>query len=145
MEATAIASLNTTPQTAAQRDLSGIRGEDFMKLLIQQLQNQDPFSPMTNEEMVAQMSTIRELELNTRLSDSLAQITDQQRYGAAAALIGKYAEGIVSDAEGNLFPYEGMITGIRFTETGEVMLELDTGDTMPMTGLVKVSNAAEVM
>jgi flagellar basal-body rod modification protein FlgD len=145
MEASTIAALSTTPQVGTQRDLAGISGDDFMQLLIKQLQNQDPFSPMTNEEMVAQMSTIRELELNTRLSDSLAQITDQQRYGAAAALIGKYAEGIVADAEGNVFAYEGVITGIRFTEKGEVMLELDTGDTMPMTGLVKVTNADEAV
>ena len=145
MEATAIAALGMTPQTAAQRDLSGISGNDFMKLLIKQLQNQDPFSPMSNEEMISQMSTIRELELNTRLSDSLSQVTAQQRYGAAAALIGKYAEGMVSDAEGNVFAYEGIITAIRFTEKGEVMLELDTGDTMPMTGLVKVSNADEII
>jgi flagellar basal-body rod modification protein FlgD len=145
MEATAIAALSTHPQTVNHHDLSGISGDDFMKLLIQQLQNQDPFSPMSNEEMVAQMSTIRELEMNTRLSESLAQVTTQQRYGAAAALIGKYAEGIVTDGEGNVYPYEGIITGIRFTEKGEVMLELDTGETMPMSGLTKVTNANEAV
>ena len=121
--------------------LTGIRSEDFMAILIKQLEFQDPFEPVTNEEMIAQMSTIRELELNTRLSDRLDQVTEQQRFASAASLIGKYAKGVVGDGEGNTFELEGIVTGVRFTPSGEAMLELDTGEVMPMTGLTQVSDA----
>lgn len=119
--------------------LDGLRGEDFMTILIRQLQYQDPFEPMGNQEMVAQIANIRELEMNTQLTSSLRQITEQQRAGSAAALIGKYAKGEISDAEGNVFTMEGIVTGIRFTEKGEAMLELDTGELLPLTSVTEVT------
>ena len=118
--------------------LDGLRGEDFMKILITQLQYQDPFEPMGNQEMVAQIASIRDLEMNTQLTGSLRLMTEQQRVGSAAALIGRYAKGEVSDAEGNVFTIEGIVTGIRFTQKGEAMLELDTGEVLPLASLTEV-------
>ena len=126
----------------ASASLSGISGDDFMTILIKQLQYQDPFEPMTNEEMVAQISTIRELEMNTQMTANLQQLTEQQRFGAAAALIGKHALGAVADSEGNVYALEGIVTGIRFTSTGKVVLELDNGQFLPIEGLIQVSDPA---
>jgi flagellar basal-body rod modification protein FlgD len=132
---------STTATTAqASVSLDGISGEDFMMILIKQLQYQDPFEPMTNEEMVGQISTIRELEMNTQMTANLQQLTDQQRFGSAASLIGKYAVGEVADSAGNTYGVEGIVTGIRFTSDGEMMLELDTGMVLPMEGLTQVTD-----
>jgi len=117
-----------------------VSGTDFMNILVKQLQMQDPFKPMTNQEMVSQLSTIRELEMNTRMSTRLEQLTDQQRFGSAAALIGKQVQGTVTDADGNAFTREGLVTGVRFTENGDVMLELDSGEVLPLTSLQIVKN-----
>lgn len=124
---------------AARGDLGGITGMDFLNVLVKQLQMQDPFEPMTNEEMVSQISTIRELEMNTRLSTRLEQLTDQQRFGGASALIGRHVKGVVYDPSGNGYEMEGIVTGVRFTERGETMLELDTGEFMPLSALQAVS------
>ncbi len=120
--------------------MASIAGTDFMNILVKQLQMQDPFKPMTNAEMVQQLSTIRELEMNTRLSSKLEQLTDQQRFGSAAALIGKKVTGSVSDGNGNEYKMAGVVTGISFTKNGDVMLELDSGDTLPLAGLRTVTN-----
>lgn len=49
--------------------------EDFLKLLITQLQMQDPFQPMDNEDMIAQLATFSSLEqleqMNSGLKDGL--------------------------------------------------------------------------
>ncbi|HOA72554.1 MAG TPA: flagellar hook capping FlgD N-terminal domain-containing protein [Phycisphaerae bacterium] len=144
METTSIsgvsASTNSTSAATA-AGLGGISSEEFLNILVKQLQMQDPMEPMTNQEMLAQLSTIRELEMNTRLSRKLEQLTDQQRFGSAAALIGKHVKGTVADSEGNEFVLEGIVTGVRFTEKGEVMLELDTGETLPLTKLELVTDA----
>ena len=138
----------TTPSTsvnvstqAGSSGISGISGEQFMNILVKQLQMQDPFKPMTNEEMIQQLSTIRELEMNTRMSGKLEQLTDQQRFGSAAALIGKKVTGKVADGNGTPFVMEGVVTAVRFTEQGDVMLELDSGETLPLTGLRTVQDA----
>jgi flagellar hook assembly protein FlgD len=80
--------------------------------------------------------------MNTRMSSKLEQLTDQQRFGSAAALIGRRVKGTTKDADGNEYAMEGTVVGIRFTESGEVMLDLDTGDTLPLTALQTVTNPA---
>lgn len=140
MDISATASTTSATNAVTSEGLAGLSGEEFMEILVKQLQMQDPMSPMTNQEMVAQLSTIRELEMNTRLSTKLEQLTDQQRYGSAAALIGKQVRGTVTDADGNAFTTEGVVTGIRFTEKGEVLLDLDSGGVLPLASLEQVTN-----
>lgn len=127
-------------QPVAREGLAGVSAHDFMNILIKQLQYQDPFEPMTNQEMLSQMATIRELEMTTRLNDRLEQLTDHQRFGMVTSLIGKHVRGEVSDGEGMSFGVEGIVTGVRFTPEGRIMLELDTGDTLPLSALQKVTD-----
>ena len=49
----------TTASTTGSSDLGE---ENFMKLLVTQLQNQDPLNPQSNEEFVAQLATFSSLE-----------------------------------------------------------------------------------
>jgi flagellar basal-body rod modification protein FlgD len=130
---------STTAATKAASDVSAINGSDFMTILIKQLEMQDPFEPMTNQEMISQMSTIRELEMNTKLSDRLSQLTDQQGFSSAAGLIGKQVKGTVTDADGNEYEMAGVVTGVEFSKTGDALLQLDSGQKLPITGLKEVS------
>ncbi len=129
----------STATAAAGQDLSGISGEDFMSILIKQLELQDPFEPMTNQEMIAQMSTIRELEMNTRLAERLEQLTDQQGFASASGLIGKQITGTVTDSAGNEYGIEGLVKGVEFTQSGEVLLQLDSGLKLPISSLTEVT------
>ncbi len=140
-----IPTLRSQAAPAQPKDLGDVGATDFMNILLSQLQNQDPFEPMDNQEMLAQISTIRELELTTRLTAQLEQLTDQQRFTSVAALIGKYAQGEVSDDEGNTFPVEGVITGVRFTADGKVLLDLDSNETLPLSDLKAVTLPGEAI
>jgi len=61
----------------------------FLKLLIAQMQNQDPLEPMKSSDYVAQLATFsqveKSVEMNTRLSSVLSAVQMQQ----AGALIGQ--------------------------------------------------------
>ena len=150
-----MATLTTTPtttptgasaavQTATSRGLADIRGDDFVNLLVKQLQFQDPFKPISNEEMVSQLSTIRELETNTRLGQRLEQLGDQQRFGSAAALIGRFVSGTVTDDAGQESQISGVVKGVRFNSNGEAVLELDNGQVLPLANLEEVSDVSSV-
>lgn len=64
---------------------------DFLRLLTAQMQMQDPFEPMDNSEMVAQMATITNstgiAEMNATLQSISSQLSDS-RLGGAASWVG---------------------------------------------------------
>jgi flagellar basal-body rod modification protein FlgD len=72
---------------------NGLSSDVFMKLLITQLQNQDPTEPVGNEELLQQLSTMRNLQANIELSDALKQITTSQQLTAGASLLGSVVTG----------------------------------------------------
>ena len=76
-----------------------LTSESFLKLLITQLQNQDPSEPLGNEELLNQLATMRNLQANIELSDALKAITTNQQLSTAAGFIGKQVQGFGPDEE----------------------------------------------
>lgn len=71
----------------------------FLKLLIAQMQNQDPLEPLKSSDYVAQLATFsqveKSVEMNARLTEVLSAVQMQQ----AGALIGQKvtsADGVVT-------------------------------------------------
>lgn len=65
---------------------------DFLTLLTAQLKSQDPFAPMDNAQMVAQMATISNTSGISEMNQSLASIKEtlsNSRLGDAASWIGR--------------------------------------------------------
>jgi len=62
---------------------------DFIKLLVTELQHQDPLNPMDNQEILQQISQIREIESNQRLTDTLESVLLGQNVVTASNLIGR--------------------------------------------------------
>ena len=52
--------------------------DDFLKLLLTQLQNQDPTSPTDNTEFIAQMATFSSLEQMTNMNTTLENVLTSQ-------------------------------------------------------------------
>ena len=88
---------------ANQTGFSGINSETFIKLLVTQLQNQDPSEPVSNEQLLTQISQMRALQSSTELSDTLKELTTSQKStsftSAAASFIGKEITGISETGE----------------------------------------------
>lgn len=59
--------------------------DDFLKILMVQLQNQDPTAPMQDKEFISQMATFTSLEQLTNMNKSLASLMQMQ----GSQLIGK--------------------------------------------------------
>jgi flagellar basal-body rod modification protein FlgD len=66
--------------------------DDFLKLLITQLQNQDPTSPMENTEFIAQMAQFSSLEQMTNMSTSFTQLANTLSASEASITVGKRVE-----------------------------------------------------
>jgi flagellar basal-body rod modification protein FlgD len=73
-----------------------ISRDDFMKLLIAQLQNQDPLSPMDNQEFAVQLATFNSLEQLVGINEKLQTLSGEQSFTSrinSAAFIGKEIVG----------------------------------------------------
>ncbi len=62
--------------TTADPLTKGIGEDDFLKLLVAQLQNQDPTSPLKNEEFVAQLATFSSLEQLVAIRTGIDKLTN---------------------------------------------------------------------
>ena len=72
--------------------------DSFLKLLISELQNQDPLDPMDNSEMVAQIGQIREIGATDELTRTLGKLSSSQELVTASSLIGQTISGLADDA-----------------------------------------------
>jgi flagellar basal-body rod modification protein FlgD len=71
--------------------------QDFLKLLMAQLSNQDPLKPMDDTQMIAQMAQFSALEETQRLSQVIQQTSNMSTIVQAGALIGKYVQAAQTD------------------------------------------------
>ncbi len=95
---------------------------DYMKLLVAQLQNQNPLEPLNNNEMasqLAQFSQLQQLEsMNTNFAKVLAAI--EQTY--ANSLIGKEVSFISETDEGASEITSGIVEQVYNSADGEISL-----------------------
>lgn len=85
--------------------------DDFLQLLITQLANQDPLSPMENTEFIAQMAQFSSLEQITNMSTGFSQLATMLNSSEAISTVGK----TVQIADG-----DNIITGtVQATTRGE--------------------------
>ena len=65
-------------------------------MMVAELENQDPMEPMSNTEMLQQISQIRSITSNDRLTSSIESLTLGQALSTASSLIGKTITGVDS-------------------------------------------------
>ena len=66
--------------------------DDFLKLLITQMQNQDPTDPMDNTEFIAQMAEFSTLEQMTNMNANFEQLNTMLTSNNAMGTIGRTVE-----------------------------------------------------
>ena len=89
---TPITEKTTAPASSALSSSAGQIQDSFMKLLVAQVENQDPTKPMTSSDMTSQMSQLNVVsginQLNTTLSSIAGNINTNEAM-QAASLIGR--------------------------------------------------------
>jgi flagellar basal-body rod modification protein FlgD len=66
--------------------------DDFLKLLITQLQYQDPTKPMEDKEFIAQMAQFSSLEQMTSMASGFSQLSNIMAGSEAVSSLGKSVE-----------------------------------------------------
>jgi flagellar basal-body rod modification protein FlgD len=159
---------NASVGTVLGRDpgLNELKSEDFLRLLVAQLTQQDPFEPVQNQDLLNQVSAIRNMEMNTTLNTTLQTLAEQGEgtamanfmltqtlqtlalqsdMGTGANLIGKKvtammlpAETSADDVDAEPEEVTGIVVGVRLVD-GDVKLDLDTGKSVFLMDVSQVT------
>lgn len=140
MSTAAVAPVSATPGVRTDRGLQALRSEDFFKILTTELQNQDPLQPSKTSDMINNVSQIRSIELNSQLSKTLEDLTRQQKTSGMSDLLGKWVSAQVVDAQGNAQLIQGVVTGVRFNDKGQALLELDSGQSVAAADVLRIAS-----
>lgn len=143
METTAITPDSIDSRTAKTHGFEGLGSDDFLKLLVAQLSYQDPLEPTSNEEIVNQISSIRDIEASTTLTQTLESLAESRGFGSAAGLLGQYVSGSADGGDGAEMPKSGIVVGLRVDPDGAMMLLLDTGEELPLSEVEHVTTAQQ--
>ncbi|WP_338083467.1 flagellar hook assembly protein FlgD [Fictibacillus nanhaiensis] len=121
--------------------------DDFLKILITQLQNQDPTNPMQDREFIAQMASFSSLEQMTNMNSTMQQFLTFQSESSLlqqSQMIGKQVtyESETVDAEGKkvLELKEATVKSVLF-EKGNVLLEMTDGSKISSFQVIKITDS----
>ncbi len=114
-----------------------LQAEDFIKMMVTQLQQQDPMEPAKNDQLLSQMSQIGQLQSSSQLQDSLSGLVKQNSLGSAAGLIGKKIDGLDADNK----TITGKVTSVR-VDGDSVNLELDSGQSLALSRVTSIATPA---
>lgn len=98
--------------------------QSFLRLLVAQMKNQDPTSPMESTDYVAQLATFSQVEQSVQINSKLDSILQASTFSQAGDLIGREIES----ADGKI---KGTVESVRLYTDG-IMATLDNGEELPI-------------
>ncbi|WP_163536799.1 flagellar hook assembly protein FlgD [Gracilibacillus sp. YIM 98692] len=138
-------SLYLTHQTRTEKFDDTLGKEDFLKILMAQLQNQDPLNPMEDKEFISQMATFSSLEQMTNMSSGINQLVQHQSLAPVVQyshLIGKEVSYYQLDEEtGEIVqPRELVSSKVEAVSQndGEAIIELANNQSVSSQAIIKV-------
>ncbi len=113
-----ISSITPGINTGESAGLGNLGTDLFLKLLVSQLQNQNPMEPMDSSALLQQTSQFANVEAVQKMSALQSSLAGLTQFGAAANMIGRE---ITADDEvlGNV---TGIVSGVRATDSGPVLV-----------------------
>jgi len=109
--------------------------QSFLKLLVAEMKNQDPTSPMESTDYVAQLATFSQVEQSVQINSKLDQMLQSSALAQADALIGRH----ITSADGKT---KGVVEEVRLKADGLIAVLKDgTKITIEPGVVVKAADA----
>lgn len=124
MNVSAVGNTNTANSNTSVGTAQAVDYQSFLKLLVAQMKNQDPTSPMESTDYVAQLATFSQVEQSIQMNTKLESMLQANTLAQGTNLIGKE----VSTMDGKV---TGIVKEVQFYTDGSVLL-LDNGTLVPM-------------
>jgi len=113
----AVNTYNKTLVQDGRKSSNELGKDDFLKLLITQLSNQDPTSPMEDTQFISQMAQFSSLEQMTNMSTSFSKMANFINSQEAVGTLGKTVELNVGDST-----VQGVVEGATRGDNPQIMV-----------------------
>jgi flagellar basal-body rod modification protein FlgD len=125
-----------TNVVAASKKDNTLGKDDFLKILITQLKNQDPMKPLEDKEFIAQMAQFTSLEQLTNMASEMKLL--RQSLGMDSGLIGKQVSWEGQDSFGTKLVKSGKVDAITFKDG--IQYANVMGEEVSLDKLLKIQN-----
>lgn len=129
----AIPSATSAAPPSATNAFNSISSEDFIRIMFSELTNQDPLAPNDTKAVLDQISSIRSIESDLKLSAKLESLVSQNELASAGTLIGKFVTGL--NGEGRRVG--DLVLSVSSTRDGAV-LNLANGASLAMSRVEEI-------
>jgi flagellar basal-body rod modification protein FlgD len=85
--------------SSALTGFAALTSQDFMTMLLAELKNQDPTQPVSNADLLQQLSQMESLQSNVELNSTLSGFSSNQQMAAGASFLGKVVTGTDSNKQ----------------------------------------------
>jgi flagellar basal-body rod modification protein FlgD len=110
---------------------------DYMKLLVTQLQNQNPLEPLDNKDMTAQLAQFSQLQQMEGLNSSFSKVLESVQRSYASSLIGKEVSFRARAADGTTETKTGKVSEVTIGDKGDILLSID-GEKVNLADVISI-------
>lgn len=117
--------------------------DEFLKILMTQLQNQDPLNPMEDKDFISQMATFSSLEQMMQISKSIDILVNSQLVSPViqySHMIGKEVSYQMEDEETGIKKIVSSKVVAVSQQDGWAILELENGEKIYADSILKVND-----
>lgn len=98
---------------------------DYMKLLVTELQNQNPLEPLDNKEMASQLAQFSQLKQLESMNHNFTEILASVQRAYASSLIGKQVSFLMEDDSGGTNVHTGRVEQVLNDDSGRTAVVVD--------------------
>jgi len=118
--------INTAASATGASRFGELSSDQFTRIMLSELQSQDPLKPNDSNALLQQLSAIRSIESNLSLEKNLKTIVSQNQLSSAAGLLGAQVGGL-TDGNNRV---AGTVVAVGAGSSG-VSVRLSTGWVVP--------------
>ncbi|ATQ69859.1 MULTISPECIES: flagellar hook assembly protein FlgD [Methylosinus] len=128
---TSVASTTSTSSSSTSSSSTTLGYDQFLTLLVTEMQNQDPTNPVDSTQTVSQLASFSAVEQQVKTNDTLTSMLASQSLTQAQSFIGK----TVTSADGSV---SGVVASVTIGSSSQTATLTD-GSTIDLTTGITVS------
>lgn len=121
---------NSATSSSSAADNATLNYDDFLQLMVAQLQNQDPLNPTDSTQYMSQIAQFSSVEQGINTNSKLDQLLANSNISQASTIVGH----TLTSSDGTT---SGVIASVKITDNGLTAI-LDSGKEVPITSGVTV-------